>query len=760
VAIGDIGPRLWFRPDVRGLAHLPGEGGALVVGSRSGGRLNVEAIVLAAALGRADLTGPPLVTAATPDEVAAGLDAGTVVLAQPGAASEAHRPSWEPPVPDAAAAALLLAPALERGAPVVPLVAIGGQETALFLTRGEGLARGLRLDRVLGIDRLPLSLGPPWGVNVGGVLGYLPFPVQVTLQLLPALTVPDGGSRDDLAAALARDLGAAVQSAFAALADERHPPRPLPRGVSRAARVLAGAGLARPMRPDTVVRAAWHLVQDGVGPAGAYEYSAARFPDAPAVIDDSGTLTFAELTGRVAALAAALGDAGIGPDDRVGVLARNHAGFVEAVAALSRLGADVVLLNTSFAGPQLLGVLEHERVSALVHDGEFSPLLADAATDLVRVVSWPEPGGDPSPSIDALIDGAAGRRPPGRAVGETRFVLLTSGTTGQPRGASRPTPRQADPLVALLSRIPLRQRDTTLVASPLFHAWGFAHLGLGMVLSSTLVLQRHFDPEATLAAIEAHRVRVLAAVPVMLLRLLDLPAEVRSRYDLSSLEVVASSGSSLPGDLATRFMDAFGDVLYNLYGSTEAAWAGIATPADLRAAPGTAGRPPFGTEVHIVDAAGHDLPTGVTGRILVHNSMMQQGPTTTGSGSGHVPPGLLATGDVGHVDELGRLFVDGRDDDMIVSGGENVYPQEVEDVLASHPSILEVVVVGVYDEAFGQRLKALVVRHPEARLTAAEVRTHVRDRLARFKVPRDVEFIDELPRNSTGKVLRREVGGS
>jgi fatty-acyl-CoA synthase len=638
-------------------------------------------------------------------------------------------------------------------------VAIGGQETALFLTRGEGLARGLRLDRVLGVDRLPLSLGPPWGVNIGGVLGYVPFPVQVTVQLLPALTMPEGAAPDDAAASLARDLAAAVQSAFAALADERHPPRPLPRGASRAARVLAGAGLARPMRPDTVARAAWHLVQDGVGPAGAYEYSAARFPDAPAVIDDGGTRTFAELTGRVAALAAALGDAGVGPDDRVGVLARNHAGFVEAIAALSRLGADVVLLNTSFAGPQLRDVLEREHVSALVHDGEFAPLVADAI-DLVRVVSWPEPDGEVSPSIDELVEGAAGRRPPGRAAGESRFVLLTSGTTGQPRGASRPTPRQADPLVALLSRIPLRQRDTTLVASPLFHAWGFAHLGLGMVLSSTLVLQRHFDPEATLAAIEAHRVRVLAAVPVMLLRLLDLPAEVRSGYDLSSLEVVASSGSSLPGDLATRFMDAFGDVLYNLYGSTEAAWAGIATPADLRAAPGTAGRPPFGTEVHIVDPAGHDLPVGVTGRILVHNSMMQQGPTTTGTGSGHVPPGLLATGDVGHVDELGRLFVDGRDDDMIVSGGENVYPQEVEDVLASHPSILEVVVIGVPDDAFGQRLKALVVRHPDARISAAEVRSHVRDRLARFKVPRDVEFIAELPRNSTGKVLRREVGGS
>ncbi len=282
-------------------------------------------------------------------------------------------------------------------------------------------------------------------------------------------------------------------------------------------------------------------------------------------------------------------------------------------------------------------MLERERVSALVHDGEFSPLLADAATDLVRVVSWPEPGGDPSPSIDGLIEGAAGRRPPGRAVGETRFVLLTSGTTGQPRGASRPTPRQADPLVALLSRIPLRQRDTTLVASPLFHAWGFAHLGLGMVLSSTLVLQRHFDPEATLAAIEAQRVRVLAAVPVMLLRLLDLPAEVRSRYDLSSLEVVASSGSSLPGDLATRFMDAFGDVLYNLYGSTEAAWAGIATPADLRAAPGTAGRPPFGTEVHIVDAAGTTRPPRGPGRILVHNSMMQQGPTRPAAAAARAP---------------------------------------------------------------------------------------------------------------------------
>ncbi|HEU0250610.1 MAG TPA: AMP-binding protein, partial [Solirubrobacteraceae bacterium] len=285
--------------------------------------------------------------------------------------------------------------------------------------------------------------------------------------------------------------------------------------------------------------------------------------------------------------------------------------------------------------------------------------------------------------------------------------------------------------------------------------WGFAHFTLALPLSSTLVLRRRFDPEDTLRAVAQHRATALAVVPVMLQRMLELPAETIARYDVSCLKIIALSGSALPGELAIRAMDTFGDVLYNLYGSTEVAWATIATPADLRAAPGTAGKPPMGTVVKLLDEQGHEVPRGENGRIFVANEMVFEG--YTGGGGKEIISGLMSTGDVGRMDSAGRLFVDGRDDEMIVSGGENVFPREVEDLLADHEGIEEAAVIGVEDEEFGQRLKAFVVTRNGATLDAAAVQDYVKHNLARYKVPRDVVFLDQLPRNATGKVLKREL---
>jgi fatty-acyl-CoA synthase len=242
----------------------------------------------------------------------------------------------------------------------------------------------------------------------------------------------------------------------------------------------------------------------------------------------------------------------------------------------------------------------------------------------------------------------------------------------------------------------------------------------------------------------------------MLSRILDLPQEVRAKYDTSSLRIVFASGSALPGELAERWMNAFGDNLYNLYGSTEVAWATIATPEDLRAAPGTAGKPPKGTILKIVDKHGNEVPQGETGRIFVGSELVFEG--YTGGGSKETSAeGLMSTGDMGHIDEGGRLFIDSREDDMIVSGGENVYPGEVEELLSKHPKISDAAVVGVEDADFGQRLKAFVVTSGGAELSEDEVKNYVKEHLARYKVPRDVEFLDELPRNATGKVLKREL---
>jgi fatty-acyl-CoA synthase len=303
--------------------------------------------------------------------------------------------------------------------------------------------------------------------------------------------------------------------------------------------------------------------------------------------------------------------------------------------------------------------------------------------------------------------------------------------------------------------IPLRGRETTMVAAPLFHTWGFAHFTLGMSLSSTLVLTRRFEPEIILSLTARHRATALVVVPVMLQRILELPDETLRQYDLSLVRSVPVSGSALPPATSERWMDLFGENLFNLYGSTEVAWATIATPADLRAAPGTAGRPPRGTIVRLYDPEGKPVAPGETGRIFVGNEMQFEG--YTGGGSKDLIDGLMSSGDVGHFDDRGRLFVDGRDDDMIISGGENVFPGEVEDLLAGHAAILEATVFGVRDERFGERLKAVVVTRPGHELDEDGVKRFVRENLASFKVPRDVEFVDELPRTSTGKVLKREL---
>ena len=440
-------------------------------------------------------------------------------------------------------------------------------------------------------------------------------------------------------------------------------------------------------------------------------------------------------------------------------MCRNHRGFIESVVACSKLGANVLFLNTAFSGPQLTDVAQREDPKALIYDHEFEELIRDASRRRKRFIAWHDP--DDGKAKDPLLEDLASSgdvAPVAPPKERGKAIILTSGTTGTPKGASRSQPKSLDPAAALLAMIPLKAREKTMIAAPMFHSWGFVHFTLGMSLSSTLVLKRKFDPEATLSLTAQHECTALIVVPVMMQRILELPDETLRRYDLSKLRVVAVSGSALPGALSERWMDLFGDNVYNLYGSTEVAWASIATPADLRAAPGTAGRPPYGTIVRLYDDDGHPVSQGETGRIFVGNEMQFEG--YTGGGNKDAIDGLLSSGDVGHFDEAGRLFVDGRDDDMIVSGGENVFPAEVEDLLAGHDAIVEVAVFGVDDEEFGQRLKAVVVLRDGASVGEDDIKQHVKSNLAGYKVPREVEFVDELPRTSTGKVLKRELRDS
>ncbi len=415
----------------------------------------------------------------------------------------------------------------------------------------------------------------------------------------------------------------------------------------------------------------------------------------------------------------------------------------------------IILLNTSFAGPQIREVAGREETVLLVYDEEYAEVLGDVVPTRGRFLAWTDdPDVAREDTIEALISGGNLAAPP-KPSASARITILTSGTTGTPKGAPRTQPRSLALIGGLLSKVPFRAGETTELCVPMFHALGFMQAILGVALGSTLVVRRRFDPEATLESLEQHGASAMVVVPVMLRRILDLGEEAIRARERSNLRIVFVSGSALGAQLARRALDVFGPVVYNLYGSTEVAYATIATPQDLEADLNTVGKVVPGSVVKILDGDGNEVPPGEPGRIFVGNRSQFEG--YTGGGDKEGIGDLMSSGDVGHFDDERRLFIDGRDDEMIVSGGENVFPTEVEELLARHDAIAEAAALGVDDERFDQRLKAFVVLRDGAELSKDEIKKYVRDNLAGYKVPREVVFLDVLPRNSTGKVLKREL---
>ena len=520
------------------------------------------------------------------------------------------------------------------------------------------------------------------------------------------------------------------------------------------------AGIIAPMRPDKYIRIAAAMQRENMGITSGFAAAAQRCPDRPGLVDELGTLTWREIDQRADAFAAALQKQAA--PKVIGIMARNHRGFVEALIAANRIGADVLLLNTSFAGPALAEVVQREGVDAVIYDEEFTATVDRALADkpdAMRIVAWIDgPRGDLT--VEKMIAEQAGRQPQrdgAKARTKSKVILLTSGTTGSPKGAKHSGGTNGGPgiLKAILDRTPWRAEEPVVVVAPMFHAWGFSQLVFAASMACTVITRRKFDAEATLELIDRHRATGLCVVPVMFDRIMELPDEVRHKYSGRSLRFAAASGSRMRPDVVIRFMDQFGDVIYNNYNATEAGMIATATPQDLRAAPDTAGKPAGGTEIRILNEDFTELPTGEVGGIYVRNSTQFDGYTSGKTKDFH--EGFMSSGDVGYFDDAGRLFVVGRDDEMIVSGGENVYPIEVERTLTAHPDIVEASVIGVDDEQYGQRLAAFVVLNDGASATPDLLKQHVRENLANYKVPRDITILDELPRSSTGKIVRREL---
>ncbi|MFH5208725.1 acyl-CoA synthetase [Antrihabitans spumae] len=518
--------------------------------------------------------------------------------------------------------------------------------------------------------------------------------------------------------------------------------------------VLRRRGMFNPLRPDEALKSTRDALKFGPT-AGVVMHGVRRHAAAPAIVDERGSVSFGQLDKQSNALGRGLQAAGVKEGDVVAVLARDHRGLVLTMLAAGKIGARLVLMNTGFAKPQFADVTKRENVKAVLHDSEFIDLLSAIPTEIPRVLTWVDEQHELPADSKTIEDLTVGRSTDGIAAPAKPggMVILTSGTTGTPKGAPRD---KVSPLQSaqFLDRVPLPQNETMFMAAPIFHGTGLSQFLLGLSLGNRIVFQRRFNPEATVRGIAESKATALVVVPTMLQRIIDLDPAILAKYDTSSLKVIFAAGSSLSPDLCKRTSEIFGDVLYNLYGSTEVAVATVATPQDLRTAPGTVGKPPVGCRVQLYDADRNKVSTPHTiGTIFVSSGLSFAG--YTDGRNKEIVDGMLSSGDVGHFDENGLWFVDGRDDDMIVSGGENVFPLEVENLLADRADVHDAAVVGVDDREFGKRLRAFIVPSPDAKRDEKEIKEYVKNNLARYKVPREVVFLDELPRNATGKLLRK-----
>jgi len=520
--------------------------------------------------------------------------------------------------------------------------------------------------------------------------------------------------------------------------------------------VLRARGVSDPAKPLEALRT---MKESAIyGPqATLIRHSARVAPNSPALVDERGELSYRQLDEQSTAIARGLRPSGLIEGSVIGVLARDHRGLILAMAAAGKLGVRIALMNTGFAKPQFAEVCAREKVKAVLHDSEFLDLLDALPPALPRYLTWVDEGTELPTGAQTLDDliAANSTEPLPAPTKPGGFVILTSGTTGLPKGAPR---SKVTPLATaqLVDRIPFPVKGTQVIVSPIFHSTGLGTYLVASAMGNKVVVRRRFDAEATLKMIADHRAEMLVAVPTMLHRMIELPPQIRARYDTSSLTCILLAGSALAPELCAKATQIFGPVLYNLYGSTECAVATVAGPDDLAIAPGTVGRAPITCEIRLYDD--HDKQVtalNTTARIFIRSGAPFEG--YTDGRHKQIIDSYMSSGDVGHLDEHGLLMVDGRDDDMIVSGGENVFPQEVENLLLERPDVFDAAVVGVDDVEFGKRLRAFVVPEPGHSPDGEEIKTYIKDNLARYKVPREVVFLDDLPRNATGKLLRKPL---
>jgi fatty-acyl-CoA synthase len=428
-------------------------------------------------------------------------------------------------------------------------------------------------------------------------------------------------------------------------------------------------------------------------------------------------------------------------------------------SAMSRMGAGAVSGSWRSTPRELEYLLRHSGAQAVFFEAELVDTMNALCelSGLAKSKAFAVNGeADGYASLDSIL-----RDPPERSGEEQEgtVIIYTSGTTGKPKGAVRKfATGQIEGFFAFIHETPMRANDRHLVVCPMYHSTGLGFAGMALMLGGTCVIERDFEPEKFLATIERERITTTAIVPTMLHRLMALPDEAIRRADLRGLRAVFCGGAQLPGPLATRALDRLGDVLYNFYGATETGLVTIASPQELRRSPGSIGHTVPGTEIVLLDEEGREVPRGSVGELYARNAMLVAGyHSDEDATSSSMRDGFFSVGDLAMQDEHGCYHIVGRKRDMVISGGVNVYPVEVEEAIASHPAVAQAAVIGVEDSEWGERLRAFVVLRTGQHATAGELKAHVRDRLSGPKVPREWVFMEHLPSNPTGKILKREL---
>ncbi len=547
-------------------------------------------------------------------------------------------------------------------------------------------------------------------------------------------------------------------------------------------RVLRATGAATLLRPAALGRLVRSASRTKIGPHLAVMFHAAAHPDKEALVEYAEgwqtdpacvrRLTWGALDATVNRLANALADRGVHGGARVALMLPNGSEFLVAQLALARLGATAVQIGYRLKAGEIAFILGNAPPAATVVHAEFLSAMGEARAATgqagpLLVVGQPASGGAPLPTHattwDRALGAAAADQPPVSRAGDGGGIIIyTSGTTGKPKGANRSWKQTGLESVAdMMLQAGMRADDRHLTVCPLYHSAAPAFVGITMALGATVVLMNHFDPAGALAIIDRERITSTMMVPTMLVRITNLPPAELARHRQSSLRWIMSGAAPLATETARRTMAVFGPTLWNFYGATETGLVTMAGPQDHLARPGTIGRALRGNTIRLVDDAGHDVPCGEVGELYARNTTLMSGYHDDAAATSAAElDGYYSVGDLGRVDADGYYYLESRKHDMVISGGVNIYPREIEDHLHAHPAILEAAVVGVPDPEWGETLRAYVVLRDGFELTEPELVDYCRRELADFKRPRSVVFLAELPRNPTGKVLKRDLRGA